>query len=681
MRNLSKPLLSLLLLTSALTACGAADEWGDDPLGTAEEEIKICPGKTTIEGIDVSGYQDNTNWTNVKNAGIKFAFIKSTESTSYVNPNFSGDWAAAKSNGIVRGSYHFFHANVDGVAQAKHFVNTMGQLSDADLPGVLDLETADGQSASTIANRALDFLEYVEEHTGKRPLIYTAYYFWQDNVAHLPELEKYPLWIANYVSPSSSCPLVPDVTWDTFKFWQYTSTGSVSGVNGNVDRNLFNGSLADLYAFASSSGGSPLPSQLTGNEAISVLNWQDKHAEVFVTARDGNLFHTYSQADATTWAPLDAIDAGAQCGFAAGMWPAPKNLPEVFSPKDGGSTQNLGFDGSAWGAFADFGGMGLSKLSTLTWPDGHMEVFARGEDKAVWHNFWNLTSQSWSGWQSLGGSTATAVGPIVWGDGHAELLITADDGTPYLNFSGNFEGGWYGWLKLEGSLSSRPVPVRWADGHIELFARGTDGYLHHALFDGSKWGPFQPVSTTIAIEGEPSVIMNSDKNGAIAGPEVFARDASGAVVHLWWDGSKYTDFVPLGNQESASDPFGWMRADGRAEVFAIDAKGDLVRTYRTDADWAAWDSLGGGNLDACVPGSGPSDGAGGGGVGGSSGDTSSSAGTGTGSSSGSGGTNVNGGGDEGGCACSAAGAPAQTPSAIWLAAAVLPLILRRRRDR
>jgi MYXO-CTERM domain-containing protein len=134
----------------------------------------------------------------------------------------------------------------------------------------------------------------------------------------------------------------------------------------------------------------------------------------------------------------------------------------------------------------------------------------------------------------------------------------------------------------------------------------------------------------------------------------------------------FTKFEPLGDQVVASDPFGWTREDGRAEVFAIDTKGELVRTYRDDGGWTAWASLGGGDLNSCVPGGGPGAGSGGAGGGG-------------GSSSGSGGQGGNGvsGGEDASCACRAAGSPASSslPLAGWLAAAVVPFAALRRRER
>lgn len=662
--------LALLACSLSFIACAAPEGPEDGRFDTSEQALKVCPGPVTLEGIDVASYQPNTDWSKVKGSGRVFAFIKATENTGYVNPYFKQDWAGTKAVGILRGAYHYFHADSDPIAQANHFLTTMGPLDDDDLPAVLDLEEPMGQSKSTIASRAMAWLEHVEKATGKTPILYTGPSFWDTSVA-APGFTKYPLWIANY---GVMCPSVPG-EWTNFTFWQYTSTGGVPGVtSANCDKNVFNGSMDDLLALAG--GGARRLAQQSGNGTISVVNWpKTKHAEVFVTSTGGDLLHTWSDGATDNWNPLAVLDTGAKCGFEAVFWPSPKSLPEVFSPTESGGSQKLAFDGAAWGTFEEFGGTGLSRHTTLTWPDGHIEVFALGADQAIWHKFWNLDTGAWSDWASMGGTFVTGVSAILWGDGHAEILATDASGTPHLNFSGNqFESGWYGWLKLEGSLSSRPVTVRWPDGHIEAFARGTDGLLHNAAYSAAinKWLPFTAISDGVQIEGEPSVIMNAEADGIVAGPEIFARGKDGTVLHRWWNGSAYTEFESLLDEVVESDPFGWTREDGHAEVFAIDTKGELVRSFRGDSGWTAWASLGGGDLNSCLPGSGTGGAGGAGGSGGGAGGT-----------GGAGGNGVTAEGDvAGACSCRAVGENGrETPGAGWLAVALAPLLALRRNRR
>ena len=60
-------------------------------------------------GIDTSHYQHapSLNWTKVAASGVKFAFLKATEGTTFQDPYFKADWAATANVGIFRGAYHF----------------------------------------------------------------------------------------------------------------------------------------------------------------------------------------------------------------------------------------------------------------------------------------------------------------------------------------------------------------------------------------------------------------------------------------------------------------------------------------------------------------------------------------------------------------------------------------------
>jgi hypothetical protein len=87
------------------------------------------------------------------------------------------------------------------------------------------------------------WLNVVERATNKRPIIYTAAFM---NSVVGTGFAKYPLWVANY---GPTCPTVPDA-WSAWRMWQYTSTGAIHGISGNVDTNRFNGSLVQLKTFA-----------------------------------------------------------------------------------------------------------------------------------------------------------------------------------------------------------------------------------------------------------------------------------------------------------------------------------------------------------------------------------------------------------------------------------------------
>jgi lysozyme len=187
----------------------------------------------SIRGIDVSDYQPNVNWQAVAREGILFGFVKSTEGATLVSQTFARNWAAMKDVGIQRGAYHFFRPASSVQGQIDLFLKTV-KLEPGDLPAALDLETTGGLSAGELCDRAAIWLEAVEKATQMRPIIYTYPGFWDQ--LGTTRFADYPLWIAHYTSAEQ--PWVPG-GWKSWTFWQYSDTGSVSGVSGNVDMNIF----------------------------------------------------------------------------------------------------------------------------------------------------------------------------------------------------------------------------------------------------------------------------------------------------------------------------------------------------------------------------------------------------------------------------------------------------------
>lgn len=199
----------------------------------------------TTKGLDVSNWDKASDWDLIAKAGFKFAFIKCTEGVSVINQYFGVDFVNAKANGVYRGGYHFFHPNIDGRAQANHFLNRLGGLFPNDLPGVLDLEKMNGVDPKAVIERAIVWLVRVREVTKKQPIIYTDLDI-LNQLGHPQLFKEFPLWIAE---PGRGHVTVPK-PWDTWTFWQDKFDAPVPGVHAGADLNMFNGTLAQLDAFA-----------------------------------------------------------------------------------------------------------------------------------------------------------------------------------------------------------------------------------------------------------------------------------------------------------------------------------------------------------------------------------------------------------------------------------------------
>ena len=158
---------------------------------------------------------------------VSFVFIKATEGVSMVDKDFNRNWQDAGRSGLRRGAYHFFRSSKDGEAQARLFIKTVGDLRFKDLPPVLDIETIHrGGSRKKLNEEALKWLETIEGHYGKKPLVYTGSSFARDWLSKRIT-DNYPVWIAHYEKDR------PD--FDGWTFWQFTDKAVVKGVPGPVD--------------------------------------------------------------------------------------------------------------------------------------------------------------------------------------------------------------------------------------------------------------------------------------------------------------------------------------------------------------------------------------------------------------------------------------------------------------
>ncbi len=202
-----------------------------------------------IPGIDVSHWQNDIDWAEVKRSGVKFAFIKATEfpdkkTTLFIDNKLKINTEGALASGIHWGAYHFFRTHIDPVIQAQVFCETVGEFSS--LPPVLDLEAA-GSKGERLNYKVRQFLEEVEKLSNRKPLIYTSSGFWRSFMAcekrdHTDWARFYPLWIAHYTSlwPNTPYP------WIGWAFWQHSDKGTLPGIKTHVDLNWFAGSEEEL---------------------------------------------------------------------------------------------------------------------------------------------------------------------------------------------------------------------------------------------------------------------------------------------------------------------------------------------------------------------------------------------------------------------------------------------------
>ncbi|WP_031519937.1 GH25 family lysozyme [Streptomyces sp. NRRL F-5123] len=218
----------------------------------AGDDLVMSPDATYPAGIDVSHYQGSINWSSVKSAGIQFAYIKATESTDYKDPNFNANYLNAYNAKVIRGAYHFARPDLStGAAQATYFASHGGAWSadNLTLPGMLDLEGGCyGKSAASMQSWILDFYNTYKSKTTRDVVIYTSPSWWNSCTGGWGGMSaKSPLWVAHWTTAAS--PTIPS-GFPFWTFWQYSDSGSVSGISGAVDRDRFSGTTARLLALA-----------------------------------------------------------------------------------------------------------------------------------------------------------------------------------------------------------------------------------------------------------------------------------------------------------------------------------------------------------------------------------------------------------------------------------------------
>ena len=192
-------------------------------------------------GVDVSAYQGDIDWEAVARSGIEFAIIRlgyrGYESGKLVEDEYARkNLEEAKNAGLKVGAYFFSQAlTFDEVDEEINFMlDILGEHYLA-MPLVLDWEipTSTARSARmdarTLTDLQLYFCQKVSD-IGYQPMIYFNWHQ-SEHLYYLSELEDYPFWLALYQDRMT-------YPWKV-EMWQYTSSGRVPGIAGDVDINVY----------------------------------------------------------------------------------------------------------------------------------------------------------------------------------------------------------------------------------------------------------------------------------------------------------------------------------------------------------------------------------------------------------------------------------------------------------
>ncbi len=212
-----------------------------------QQNYLLSTRQKSYPGIDVSAFQGEIDWEQVASSGIRFAMVRlgyrgygkagKLVTDEYALQNLQG----ARDAGLAVGAYFFSQAlDIEETdEEIEYMLDILGDFQ-LDMPIILDWEIPSPEArtvnmdARTLTDIQLHFCSVMEEK-GYQPMIYFNWYQ-SSRLMYLSELEKYPFWLALY-QDRMTYPFRVDM-------WQYTSTGSVPGIQGNVDINVY---LPDIF--------------------------------------------------------------------------------------------------------------------------------------------------------------------------------------------------------------------------------------------------------------------------------------------------------------------------------------------------------------------------------------------------------------------------------------------------
>lgn len=209
-------------------------------------------------GIDVSNHQEDIDWAGVAASGVRFAFIKATEGTHYHDPFFPQNWIGANQFGIFRGAYHYARPRLNsGRGEAEYCFDyvTRGELVRGDM-FALDMEETGNEGAGYLGDWVAEWFSRMEELSGAKPLLYSSPGYMAPHGLNESRLTNNGLWLASWGLSTVPTPPAP---WPHVAFWQYSASGRIGGINGDVDLDVFNGDVEriPLYGVPEQGGGEP----------------------------------------------------------------------------------------------------------------------------------------------------------------------------------------------------------------------------------------------------------------------------------------------------------------------------------------------------------------------------------------------------------------------------------------
>jgi GH25 family lysozyme M1 (1,4-beta-N-acetylmuramidase) len=546
------------------------------------------------QGVDVASYQESggINWPQVASDGVKFAAIKVTEGAYYANKYARQDLPAAKAAGLSTVAYAFAIPNggssgstrysADPVVQADDLINYLTS-NGVSVPAImLDIEYDPyagqdgtpagswcyGLSPSAMVTWISSFDAEIQAKTGWLPIIYTPAAWWATCTGGSAAFGQAPVWAPTYASSSPTLP----AAWSTWNFWQYGSTGTVTGIPdaGHTDLDQANPAMITLLVSGlkqsvpnrSTADGSPvgwqvnasdpagqtptftatgLPPGLSISSSGRVVGWPDTPGTYHptVTANDslggsGSASFTWpvSVAPGTGPAGPVALDVGGKC------------LNDVGNRSANGTQADIWTCNGSTAQHWTYGQDGTVRIhgKCLTLPSSNP---AKGA-KVVLNPCTGAPVQQW--WLTYPRSLKASLGPIpITLRNPASGTCLSDPGWSKTNGTQVVVGSCDGWKNQAWTLPAGPVssqiPGRCLDDSGNGTANGTKIVLWACNGSGGQQWTTEP-DGTVRVHGKCLDVQHS---GTTSGTPVDLWSCNGSGAQQW-------HLVPGGGGASLVNP-------------------------------------------------------------------------------------------------------------------------------
>lgn len=200
-----------------------------------------------IRGVDISSYQGSIDWQILAQNNIKFAYIKASEGSRFVDERFKSNWNNAQKTNLRIGAYHFLSFDSSGADQADNFVNTV-PFSNNSLPPAIDIEfyktsnSTNTENDKVLANLS-QMINKLKTIYLKEPLIYVTNATYEKYIKN--HFINNQIWIRDVLFQPK---LSNNREW---LIWQYSDKNRLKGYSGDekfIDMNIFNGNIEKLQS-------------------------------------------------------------------------------------------------------------------------------------------------------------------------------------------------------------------------------------------------------------------------------------------------------------------------------------------------------------------------------------------------------------------------------------------------